>query len=181
MATAGKTTIGATEDFDAADDGDIQGPYTVGTGSTITAYHAYLRSNSGAGAAPKFRPLIYRDNAGEPGALISTLTEIALLASDTTGAWRDVTGLSIVSPTDSIWIGLWFNNNNHRYAYDSPGGTPGRYKAVLAAYSSTNPAPDPWPAASDTTSGQEKSIYVEYTTAAGVVIPRLTMAPMVTA
>lgn len=74
-------------------------------------------------------------------------------------------GLSIVSPSSAIWIGLWHANNNHRYAYDTPGGTPSRYNGSLAVYSATNPAPDPWNTAADSTSGQEHSQYVVYTVA----------------
>lgn len=139
------------------------GPFTVGAGSTISAFHAYLRS-SGAGAAdPAFRPLIYEDSAGEPGALIATLAEIVVPLADTTGAWRDLTGLSVVSTSDAIWIGLWYNGVNHRYAYDTPGGDVSRYKSSLATYSSSGDAPDPWPAGSDATDTQEHSTYIEYT------------------
>jgi hypothetical protein len=165
MATAGKTSVGASEDFNAANDGAVNGPYTVGVGSTITAFHAYFRSD-GAGPAIAVRPLIYQDSSGEPGALVATLAEIALTTGDTTGAWRDVTGLSVVSPSAAIWIGLWNLNANYRYAYDTPGGTPERYKGILATYSSSGDAPDPWPAASDSASTQEPSMYVEYTAAA---------------
>lgn len=165
MATAGKTSIGASEDFNGNNDGAVGGPYTVGAGSTITEFHAYLRATDN-GTDQRFRPLIYADSAGEPGALIETLTEITILTSDTTGAWRDVTGLSVSSGANTdIWIGLWNANVGYRYAYDTPGGNPERYKSVLAAYSSTNPAPDPWPAASDTPSTQEVSCYVTYTPA----------------
>lgn len=164
MATAGKTSIGASEDFNAANDGAVNGPYTVGVGSTITEFHAYFRSD-GVGPAITVRPLIYRDSAGEPGALIATLAEIALTTGDTAGAWRDLTGLSVVSPSAAIWIGLWNLNSNYRYAYDTPGGNPERYKGSLAAYSSSGDAPDPWPAASDSTSTQEPSMYVVYTSA----------------
>lgn len=165
MATAGKTSIGASEDFNGANDGAVNGPYTVGVGSMITEFHAYFRSD-GAGPAIAVRPLVYEDNAGEPGALIATLAEIALTTGDITGAWRDLTGLSVVSPSADIWIGLWNNNQNYRYFYDTPGGNPERYKGNLAAYSSSGDAPDPWPAASDSPSPQEPSIYVVYTPAA---------------
>lgn len=166
MATAGKTSIGASEDFDAANDGDIQGPYTVGVGSPITGFHAYLRSASGAGATPAFRPLIYRDNAGEPGALIATLPEITFSEALTTAAWYDVTGLSIVSPVNQVWIGLWFKNSNHRYAYDTPGGNIARYDGAMLAYSSGGDAPDPWDTGGDSPGTQEKSFYIDYTTVA---------------
>lgn len=167
MATAGKTTIGASDDHDAADDGDINGPYTVGAGSVITEYHAYLWSLNGAGANIKVRPIIYEDSAGEPGNLIATLTEIAFIAGSVTPQWRDLTGLSVPVSVDAIWIGLWFNNNNCEYAYDSPGGNPGRYKSSFAPYSSGGDAPTPWPTASDAPSTQEHSQYVTYTPAAG--------------
>jgi hypothetical protein len=173
MATAGKTSVGASEDFNAANDGAVNGPYAVGIGSTITEFHAYFRSD-GNGPAIAVRPLIYEDNAGEPGALIATLAQIQLTTGDTTGAWRDLTGLSVVSPAANIWIGLWNLNSNYRYAYDTPGGNPERYKGVLATYSSSGDAPDPWPAASDSTSLQEPSMYVVYTAAGG---PAQTVRP----
>lgn len=165
MATAGKTALGASEDFDGANDGDINGPYFVGAGSTITEYHVSFRSGDGLGAAPKCRPMLYRDNSTDAGALIATLDEIAILASDTVMADRSLTGLSVVSPVDYIWLGEWWNNTNHRYAYDSPGGTPGRYKSSLAVYASTGDSPDPWPASTDVTSGQEHTHYIVYTLA----------------
>jgi hypothetical protein len=163
MATAGKTSVGGTEDFDSTNDGDIQGPYTVGAGSTITEFHAYLRSTGAGATDPKFRPLVYADNAGEPGALIATLPEITIALADTTGAWRDITGLSVSTGANAaIWIGLWFNGVNHRYVYDTPGGNTSRYDAAMLTYSSSGDAPSSWDTAGDTPATQEKSLYVVY-------------------
>lgn len=163
MATAGKTSVGASTDFNGNDDGSLDGPYTTGASATITAFHIYMRWTTGATAL--IRPLIYADSGGEPGSLIATLAEISM--SDTTPQWRDLTGLSVnTGAATDIWIGLWYNNSQHRYYYDAPGGTPGRYKSVLATYSSSGDAPSTWPTASDTNDTQEHSCYVDYTAGA---------------
>lgn len=178
MATAGKTSVGGSEDLDSTNDGDVDGPYTVGAGSTITEFHAYLRSSGGGASDPKFRPIIYADNAGEPGNLIATLPEIVIPLADTTGAWRDVIGLSVSTGSNTaIWIGLWFNGVNHRYAYDIPGGTPSRYDAGMLTYSSVGDAPASWDTAGDAPAAQEKSIYVVYSPATATIRPDQTRFP----
>lgn len=161
MAQAGYSTIGASTDFDSTNDGKVDGPYTVGVGATITEFWQYFSTIG----ADKVRPLIYSDNAGEPDAMIATLTEISW-AGVTAGQWWSVTGLSVPVSVNAIWLGFWSQGSSHRYRYDTPGGNISRYKAALAAYSSSGDAPTPWPVASDATSTQEMSVYVVYTPAA---------------
>lgn len=168
MAIAGYDTIGASTDFNAANDGGVTGPFTVGIGATITEFHLYAEPGAGSGF---FRPIIYEDSGGEPGNLIATLVEQDVLSGNPP-AWYDVTGLSIVSSVAAIWIGLWTEDNFVLYHYDSPGGNPGRYKSNLAPYSATGDAPATWPAASDSLSSQQRSTYVVYTPAA---VPGVTL------
>lgn len=166
MAVAGYNTVGASTDFNAANDGGVTGPFTVGAGATITEFHLYAEPGAGNGF---FRPIIYEDNGGEPGSLIATLAE-QTVAVGNPAAWYDITGLSISVGSAAIWIGLWTKDNFVLYHYDSPGGTPGRYKGSLATYSSTGNAPATWPTASDSTSGQQRSVYVVYTPAGGATV-----------
>jgi hypothetical protein len=169
MAIAGYSTIGGSTDFNGTDQAGVGGPFTVGVGATITAFHIYL-SNVGAGASASIRPLIYQDNAGEPGALIATLTEITLISADTTFSWRDVTSLSVASPSAAIWLGFWSNNSAHRYVYDTPGGNPSRFDSSYKVYSSSAPGVDPWDVAGDITDTQLRSIYVDYLAAPSQVL-----------
>lgn len=174
MAVAGYNTIGGLTDFNGTDDGAVDGPFTTGANATITAYHIYMKFTSGA--AFHIRPIIYADSAGEPGSLIATLAEINV--NSTTAQWWDLTGLSVsTGSATNIWIGAWYENSNHLYNYDAPGGTQGRYKSVLATYSSTADAPSTWPTASDINDTELHSCYVDYTPA-GSSVPALTMAPV---
>lgn len=150
-------TVFTSLDFNGVNSGLVDGPFDAGGSyGTITDFYIWFKRTGGSSS---IRPLIYADNAGVPGALIATLTEITI--TEDAGSWQHIGSLSIAFSTP-IWIGFWCGDsaNNPEYSYDGAG--PGYYNSSLATYSSTGNAPDPWSGGS-AVSTQKVAVYVVYT------------------
>ncbi|MGZ6687753.1 MAG: PIG-L family deacetylase [Solirubrobacteraceae bacterium] len=153
--TFGVTSVGTLTDAGGGGFLDLSGPFVVGQAVSVSKLTAYL---GGGSSASKLRGVIYADSGGAPGALVGTSNELSIAAGAAAG-WVDLTLPSSLSlPAGSYWLGYWYADGNGRHYYVDAAGAE-RY--APAAYSSTNPAPASFGAASTSTSNY--SIYASYT------------------
>ena len=106
-------------------------PFALGETGTVTQLVIYLASP--AGGSQRMRPVIYRDAAGSPGALVATGPE-RLLAPAAGGEWVE---LPLAAPVTlapgTYWLGLLTGETN-RATLHFLGTTPGQKIYAWDAY-----------------------------------------------
>ncbi len=102
MATLGKTTQGASNDFIQSGSGNLQvfGPYTLPVDGDVSKISVYVRAE----ATIKFYGYIYADVAGSP---VTYKGQTVLTTVTPAGGWEDATFSSPVSLTAGVyWVGV---------------------------------------------------------------------------
>ena len=119
-------------------------PFTPNISSIVDAVGVYTAFTGGANATANFKGLVYADNSGLPGALLSDGVQV----TGCTSAEQLI--LPLATPAGltagvQYWLGFRSDSSIYLQFFDGSGGTPGTlsgYKAN-ATYSSGAPNPAP--------------------------------------